>query len=172
MIQHGNIMHWPPWAERLTRWNHVMLVANSSFNIVIYVFQVLINIKHTIIISFSWSIIFITILNFFHRCMKLFVYLILNCSGLQVPARPVGAHHVPGQPGQGGEEEGEESIFIYLKLLFLYQKVSKLKQTILLSQEIEQQHCLGHNWDNCWAKRNIFSGNFWLIFLMIVLLRL
>ena len=141
-------MHWPPWAERLTRWNHVMLVANSSFNIVIYVFQVLINIRHT------------TILNFFHRCMKLSVYLILNCPGLQVPARPVGAHHVPAQPGQGGEEEGEESIFIYLKLLFLYQKVSKLKQTILLSQEIEQQHCLGHNWDNCWAKRNIFSGNF------------
>ena len=55
MIQHGNIMHWPPWAERLTRWNHVMLVANSSFNIVIYVFQVLIKIKHAII-SFSWSI--------------------------------------------------------------------------------------------------------------------
>ena len=104
--------------------------------------------------------------------VRIFPYLILNCSGLQVPARPVGAHHVPGQPGQRGWEGGEESIFIYLKLLFLYQKVSKLKQTILLSQEIEQQHCLGHNWDNCWAKRNIFSGNLWLIFLMIVSLRL
>ena len=114
----------------------------------------------------------ITILNFFHRCMKLSVNIILNCSGLQVPARPVGAHHVPGQPGQRGGEEGEESIFIYFKLLLLYQKVSKLKQTILLSQEIEQQHCLGHNWDNCWAKRNIFSGNFRLIFLMVVMLRL
>ena len=40
MIQYGNIIQWPPWAERLTRWNHVMLVTNSSFNIVIYVFQV------------------------------------------------------------------------------------------------------------------------------------
>ena len=64
----------------------------------------------------------ITILHFFHRCMKLSVNIILNCSGLQVPARPVGAHHVPGQPGQRGGEEGEESIFIYFKLLFLHQK--------------------------------------------------
>ena len=40
MIEYGNILEWPPWAERLTRWNHVMLVTNSSVNIVIYVFQV------------------------------------------------------------------------------------------------------------------------------------
>ena len=40
MIQYGNIIQWPPWAERLTRWNHVMLVTNSSSNIIIYVFQV------------------------------------------------------------------------------------------------------------------------------------
>ena len=39
MIEYGNILEWPPWAERLTRWNHVMLVTNSSVNIVIYVFQ-------------------------------------------------------------------------------------------------------------------------------------
>ena len=40
MIEYGNILEWPPWAERLTRLNHVMLVTNSSVNIVIYVFQV------------------------------------------------------------------------------------------------------------------------------------
>merc|ERR1712012_830631 len=39
MIEYGNILEWPPWAERLTRLNHVMLVTNSSVNIVIYVFQ-------------------------------------------------------------------------------------------------------------------------------------
>ena len=46
MIQYGNIIQWPPWAERLTRWNHVMLVTNSSFNIIIYVFQVILKYIH------------------------------------------------------------------------------------------------------------------------------
>jgi hypothetical protein len=40
MVQHGTISHWPPWAERLTHWSHLMLVTNSSCNIVIYAFKV------------------------------------------------------------------------------------------------------------------------------------
>ena len=53
MIQYGNIIQWPPWAERLTRWNHVMLVTNSSFNIVIYVFQVALIFSQKICLSVS-----------------------------------------------------------------------------------------------------------------------
>jgi len=37
MLQYGTIQHWPGWADNLTRWNHLMLVINSSSNIVIYV---------------------------------------------------------------------------------------------------------------------------------------
>lgn len=37
MIQYGSLLHWPPWADNLTRWNHLMLVINSSSNIIIYV---------------------------------------------------------------------------------------------------------------------------------------
>ena len=62
MIQYGNIIQWPPWAERLTRWNHVMLVTNSSVNIVIYVFQVvfIFSILYTvwIAISFRYRVLF------------------------------------------------------------------------------------------------------------------
>ena len=40
MVQYGTLLHWPPWAENLTRWNHLMLVINSSSNIIIYVAKV------------------------------------------------------------------------------------------------------------------------------------
>ena len=76
-------------------------------------------------------------------------------------------------PARSERRGGGRGKYFHLFQTFISSpKVSKLKQTILLSQEIEQQHCLGHNWDNCWAKRNIFSGNFRLIFLMVVMLRL
>ena len=34
-------MHWPPWAEVLSRVNHFMLAVNSSINIFIYVIKVM-----------------------------------------------------------------------------------------------------------------------------------
>ena len=37
MLQYGTLLHWPSWANDLTRWNHLMLVINSSSNIIIYV---------------------------------------------------------------------------------------------------------------------------------------
>ena len=40
MMQYGTIKHWPTWADNLTRWNHLMLVINSSSNIFIYVIKV------------------------------------------------------------------------------------------------------------------------------------
>eukprot|EP00092_Neocalanus_flemingeri_P105384 GFUD01135086.1.p1 GENE.GFUD01135086.1~~GFUD01135086.1.p1 ORF type:complete len:137 (-),score=35.16 GFUD01135086.1:27-398(-) len=36
MIQFGTIQFWPVWADNLTRWNHLMLVVNSSINILVY----------------------------------------------------------------------------------------------------------------------------------------
>ena len=41
MVQYGTLLHWPPWADNLTRWNHLMLVINSSSNIIIYVAKVI-----------------------------------------------------------------------------------------------------------------------------------
>ena len=40
MVQYGTLLHWPTWADNLTRWNHLMLVINSSSNIIIYVAKV------------------------------------------------------------------------------------------------------------------------------------
>ena len=40
MIQFRTIKYWPTWADKLTRWNHLMLVINSSSNIFIYVVKV------------------------------------------------------------------------------------------------------------------------------------
>ena len=84
MIEYGNILEWPPWAERLTRWNHVMLVTNSSVNIVIYVFQVS-----------------ITSLRSPCRCLQ------QKLSGLQIPPRLVGAHHVLDNFFEGGGKKSQ-----------------------------------------------------------------
>ena len=40
MVQYGKLLFWPNWADNLTRWNHLMLVINSSSNIIIYVAKV------------------------------------------------------------------------------------------------------------------------------------
>ena len=40
MLQYGTIHYWPSWADKLTRWNHLMLAINSSSNIIIYVAKV------------------------------------------------------------------------------------------------------------------------------------
>ena len=40
MVHYGTIQSWPGWADNLTRWNHLMLVVNSSINIVIYTAKV------------------------------------------------------------------------------------------------------------------------------------
>ena len=40
MVHYGTIEFWPEWADNLTRWNHLMLVTNSSINIVIYTAKV------------------------------------------------------------------------------------------------------------------------------------
>ena len=79
MIEYGNILEWPPWAERLTRLNHVMLVTNSSANIVIYVFQVSKDFLKSLC-----------------RCLQ------QKLSGLQIPPRLVGAHHVLDNIFEGG----------------------------------------------------------------------
>ena len=42
MVQYGTIKSWPWWADNLSRWNHLMLVVNSSINIVIYTAKVMI----------------------------------------------------------------------------------------------------------------------------------
>ena len=36
----GRLMYWPPWAEVLSRFNHLMLAVNASINIFIYVIKV------------------------------------------------------------------------------------------------------------------------------------
>lgn len=36
MYNYGEIKHWPPWIDNMTRLNHVLLALNSSINIVIY----------------------------------------------------------------------------------------------------------------------------------------
>ena len=38
----GELMSWPPWAEQLCRFNHLMLAVNASINILIYVAKVFI----------------------------------------------------------------------------------------------------------------------------------
>ena len=43
MLTYGTIKDWGGWADCLTRWNHLMLVINSSSNIVIYVAKVTLN---------------------------------------------------------------------------------------------------------------------------------
>ena len=40
MYNYGEIKHWPPWIDVLTRLNHVLLALNSSINIVIYTAKV------------------------------------------------------------------------------------------------------------------------------------
>jgi len=37
MVAFGELADWPPWAEVLSRWNHLMLATNASINIFIYV---------------------------------------------------------------------------------------------------------------------------------------
>ena len=41
MLTYGTIKDWDGWADSLTRWNHLMLVINSSSNIIIYVAKVI-----------------------------------------------------------------------------------------------------------------------------------
>ena len=41
MISYGQLVDWPPWAEVLSRLNHLMLAVNASFNILIYVIKVI-----------------------------------------------------------------------------------------------------------------------------------
>ena len=38
----GELMSWPPWAEVLCRFNHLMLAINSSINIIIYMAKVIV----------------------------------------------------------------------------------------------------------------------------------
>ena len=40
MIYYGQLVDWPPWAEILSKWNHLMLSVNASINIIIYVIKV------------------------------------------------------------------------------------------------------------------------------------
>ena len=40
MVQYGTTKSWPWWADNLSRWNHLMLVVNSSINILIYTAKV------------------------------------------------------------------------------------------------------------------------------------
>ena len=40
MLHYGEVRHWPPWAEILSRLNHFLLSINSSSNIIIYVAKV------------------------------------------------------------------------------------------------------------------------------------
>ena len=40
MYNYGEIRHWPPWIDNMTRLNHVLLALNSSINIVIYTAKV------------------------------------------------------------------------------------------------------------------------------------
>ena len=40
MYNYGEIKHWPPWIDNMTRLNHVLLALNSSINIVIYTAKV------------------------------------------------------------------------------------------------------------------------------------
>ena len=40
MLHYGEVLYWPPWAELLSRLNHLLLGINSSSNIVIYVAKV------------------------------------------------------------------------------------------------------------------------------------
>lgn len=37
VLYYGELLHWPPWAEVLSKWNHFMLTINASINIFIYV---------------------------------------------------------------------------------------------------------------------------------------
>ena len=79
MVQYGTLLHWPPWAENLTRWNHLMLVINSSSNIIIYVAKVS------------------------TPPPDKYPFLI---SGFQIPPCPVPDHDL--QEGGGGQVQGEE----------------------------------------------------------------
>ena len=40
MIWFGTIEQWPKWADNLAQWNHLLLVVNSSGNILIYIVKV------------------------------------------------------------------------------------------------------------------------------------
>ena len=40
MLFYGQLKSWPPWAEILSRCNHLMLAINASVNIFIYVVKV------------------------------------------------------------------------------------------------------------------------------------
>ena len=40
MVHYSTIQSWPVWADNLSRWNHLMLVVNSSINILIYTAKV------------------------------------------------------------------------------------------------------------------------------------
>ena len=40
VLYYGELLYWPPWAEVLSKWNHLMLTINASINIFIYVVKV------------------------------------------------------------------------------------------------------------------------------------
>ena len=40
MISYGELLFWPPWAQVLSKCNHLMLTINASINIFIYVIKV------------------------------------------------------------------------------------------------------------------------------------
>ena len=50
VLYYGELLHWPPWAEVLSKWNHFMLTINASINIFIYVVKVREN-----MFTFHWS---------------------------------------------------------------------------------------------------------------------
>ena len=43
MMYYGELVDWPPWAEILSKWNHLMLTVNASINIIIYVIKVILS---------------------------------------------------------------------------------------------------------------------------------
>ena len=46
VIYYGDLLYWPPWAEVLSRFNHLMLAVNASINILIYVVKVSSSVSH------------------------------------------------------------------------------------------------------------------------------
>ena len=46
VIYNGDLLYWPPWAEVLSRFNHLMLAVNASINILIYVVKVSSSVSH------------------------------------------------------------------------------------------------------------------------------
>ena len=91
MVHYGTIQFWPAWADNLTRLNHLMLVVNSSVNILIYTAKVG-RIKSCIVIFTSMHKVTVTVVYIallpYSFCFTL-LYILQSCdifliSGFQV----------------------------------------------------------------------------------------